>query len=72
MTFVLFNNNAHAMSATRERLYYGDRYSYNRFRPSHLGAGLSAMFPELWSTDVTDMAALIAALAEALATPGRR
>lgn len=70
VTFVLFNNNAHAMSATRERLYYGDRYSYNRFRPSHLGAGLSVMFPELWSTDVTDLAALTAALAEALATPG--
>ncbi len=70
VTFVLFNNNAHAMSATRERLYYGDRYSYNRFRPSHLGAGLAAMFPGLWSTDVPDVAALTAALAEALATPG--
>ncbi|EUA07228.1 putative acetolactate synthase large subunit domain protein [Mycobacterium xenopi 4042] len=30
---------------TREQLYYGDRYSYNRFAPSRLGAGLAAMFP---------------------------
>ena len=28
ITFVLFNNNAHAMCVTREQLFYGDRYSY--------------------------------------------
>ncbi|WP_236590688.1 thiamine pyrophosphate-dependent enzyme, partial [Mycobacterium intracellulare] len=39
MTFVLFNNNAHAMCVTREQLFYDDLYSYNRFRPSRLGAG---------------------------------
>jgi len=43
VTFVLFNNNAHAMCVTREQLFYGDRNSYNRFAPSRLGAGLAAM-----------------------------
>ena len=53
VTLVLFNNNAHAMCVTREQLFYDDLYSYNRFRPSHLGAGLAAMFPGLPSIDVT-------------------
>ena len=52
VTFVLFNNNAHAMCVTREQLFYDDLYSYNRFRPSRLGAGLAAMFPGLPSVDV--------------------
>ncbi|MCM6777489.1 thiamine pyrophosphate-binding protein [Nocardia sp. CDC159] len=47
VTFVVCNNNAHAMCVTREQLYYGDRYSFNRFRPAHPGAGVAAMFPEL-------------------------
>ena len=37
VTFVLFNNNAHAMCVTREQLFYDDLYSYNRFAPSQLG-----------------------------------
>ena len=45
MTFVLFNNNAHAMCVTREQLFYDDLYSYNRFTPSQLGAGLAAHVP---------------------------
>ena len=40
------------MCVTREQLYYRDQYSYNRFRPSRLGAGLAAMFPGLPSIDV--------------------
>ncbi|WP_225725883.1 MULTISPECIES: thiamine pyrophosphate-binding protein [unclassified Nocardia] len=47
VTFIVLNNNAHAMCVTRERLYYRDRYSFNRFRPAHLGAGVAAMFPDL-------------------------
>ncbi|MFB7720417.1 thiamine pyrophosphate-binding protein [Nocardia sp. NPDC056100] len=47
ITFIVFNNNAHAMCISREQLYYGDRYSFNRFRPAYPGAGLSAMFPDL-------------------------
>ena len=48
ITFVLLNNNAHAMCVTREQLFYDGLYSYNRFSPSLLGAGLApagASFP---------------------------
>jgi acetolactate synthase-1/2/3 large subunit len=70
VTFVLFNNNAHAMCVTREQLFYGDRYSYNRFDPSHLGAGLAAMFLGLPSVDVTDIDELPAAIGTALDIDG--
>ncbi|OBA80934.1 acetolactate synthase [Mycobacterium sp. 1164966.3] len=62
VTFVLLNNNAHAMCVTREQLFYDDLYSYNRFRPSRLGAGLAAMFPGLASIDVSDLDGLAAAM----------
>ena len=58
VTLVLFNNNAHAMCVTREKLFYDGIYSYNRFTPSRLGAGLAAMFPGLPAVDVTDIDAL--------------
>ncbi|MGE2715534.1 thiamine pyrophosphate-binding protein [Mycolicibacterium litorale] len=70
VTFVLFNNNAHAMCVTREQLYYDDAYSYNRFRPSHLGAGLSAMFPGMPSVDVSGIDDLAAAVGSALDSDG--
>ena len=70
VTFVLFNNNAHAMCVTREQLFYDDLYSYNRFRPSRLGAGLAAMFPGLTSIDVTDLDGLSAAMRTALDVDG--
>ncbi|HET7074664.1 MAG TPA: thiamine pyrophosphate-binding protein [Mycobacterium sp.] len=70
VTFVLFNNNAHAMCVTRERLFYEDLYSYNRFRSSRLGAGLAAMFPGLTSVDVTDLEGFAAAMRGVLAVDG--
>ncbi|BBZ57905.1 thiamine pyrophosphate-binding protein [Mycolicibacterium phocaicum] len=70
ITFVLFNNNAHAMCVTREQLFYGDRYSYNRFAPARLGAGLAAMFPGLHATDVTELPQLAGALTDALGRHG--
>jgi acetolactate synthase-1/2/3 large subunit len=70
VTFVLFNNNAHAMCVTREQLFYDDLYSYNRFRPSRLGAGLAAMFPGLNSVDVTDLDGFAAAMRAALDVDG--
>ncbi len=70
MTFVLFNNNAHAMCVTREQLFYDDLYSYNRFRPSRLGAGLAAMFPGLTSVDVSDVEGFAAAMGAALDVDG--
>jgi acetolactate synthase I/II/III large subunit len=68
--FVLLNNQAHAMCVIREQLFYGDRYSYNRFLPSQLGAGLAAMFPGLPSIDVDDIDELQGALRAALDTDG--
>ena len=70
VTFVLLNNNAHAMCLTREQLYYDDLYSYNRFAPSRLGAGLAAMFPGLTSVDVTDTDGLAAAVRGSLDADG--
>lgn len=70
VTFVLFNNNAHAMCLTREQLFYDDLYSYNRFRAANLGAGLAAMFPGLSSVDVRDAADLPSAMRTALDAPG--
>jgi len=70
MTFVLFNNNAHAMCVTREQLFYDDLYSYNRFRPSRLGAGLAAMFPGLAAVDVSDADGFAAAMGAALDIDG--
>lgn len=69
VTFILFNNNAHAMCVTREQLFFCETdHSYNRFRPSRLGAGVAAMFPDIWSVDVADIAELPGVLAKALAT----
>jgi acetolactate synthase I/II/III large subunit len=70
VTFVLFNNNAHAMCVTREQLFYDDLYSYNRFGPSKLGSGLAAMFPGLTSVDVTDVGELAVGLKAALEADG--
>jgi acetolactate synthase-1/2/3 large subunit len=54
VTFVLFDNHAYAICVTREQLFYGDHYSYNRFGPSRLGAGLAATFPGLAAVDAAD------------------
>ncbi|GAB2523169.1 thiamine pyrophosphate-binding protein [Nocardia heshunensis] len=70
ITFVVFNNNAHAMCITREQLYYGDRYSFNRFRPAYPGAGMAAMFPDLCTHAPESLAELDAALRHCAEQPG--
>ena len=70
VTFLLFDNHAHAMCVTREQLFYDDVYSYNRFGASRLGAGLAAMFPGLSSVDVDTIDDLPAALQSALEVDG--
>ena len=70
VTFLLFDNHAHAMCVTREQLFYDDLYSYNRFGPSRLGAGLATMFPGLPSADVDDIGQLPDALRTALDVDG--
>ncbi|OMC38831.1 acetolactate synthase [Mycobacterium sp. GA-1841] len=70
ITFVLFDNHAHAMCVTREQLFYGNRHCYNRFGPSRLGAGLAAMFPGLPAADVTEIHDLPNAVQAALYADG--
>jgi acetolactate synthase-1/2/3 large subunit len=70
VTFLLFDNRAHAMCVTREQLFYEDRYSYNRFGPSNLGGGLAAMFPGLAAANVDRIDDLPDALTAALVTDG--
>jgi acetolactate synthase-1/2/3 large subunit len=70
VTFVLLNNNAHAMCVNREQLYYDGLYTYNRFAPSRLGAGLAAMFPSLTSVDVSDVDGFAAAVRASLDVDG--
>jgi acetolactate synthase-1/2/3 large subunit len=70
VTFLLFDNHAHGMCVTREQMFYDDLYSYNRFGPSRLGAGLATMFPGLAAVDVDDIGELPAALRTAFDTDG--
>jgi acetolactate synthase-1/2/3 large subunit len=58
------------MCVTREQLFYDDLYSYNRFGPSRLGAGLAALFPGLHSVDVDDIAELGTAVRTAFEADG--
>jgi acetolactate synthase-1/2/3 large subunit len=70
ITYLLLNNRAHGMCLVRERLLLRDDGGYNSFGPSHLGAGLSAMFPGLPAWDCADVAAIESALVRAFAHPG--
>ncbi|MEU7630205.1 thiamine pyrophosphate-binding protein [Nocardia sp. NPDC049220] len=70
VTFIVLNNNAHAMCVTREQLYYQDRYSFNRFRPTDIGAGIDAMFPELPTFSVRALPELADAIHHCFATEG--
>jgi acetolactate synthase-1/2/3 large subunit len=47
VTYVIFNNNAHAMCLTREQIYYAGHYSYSLFTHADIAAGIAAMFPRL-------------------------
>jgi acetolactate synthase-1/2/3 large subunit len=58
VTFVVFNNNAHAMCLTREQVYFEGAYTYSRFRPAHIAAGVGALFPGLPSRTVDTHAGL--------------
>ncbi|AHH22232.1 thiamine pyrophosphate enzyme-like protein [Nocardia nova SH22a] len=70
VTFVVLDNSAHAMCVTREQLFYGDRYSFNRFHKAHIGAGIAAMFPGLPSFSPRTGAELTTALRHCMQTPG--
>lgn len=65
VTFVILNNNGHAMCATREQLFLGARHPSSLFRPADLAAGVAAMFPGLAVTRAEDGARLRRALLSA-------
>ncbi|GAB2563834.1 thiamine pyrophosphate-binding protein [Nocardia heshunensis] len=70
VTFVIFNNNAHAMCVTREQVYYSGDYSFNRFRPAEIGAGVAALFPDLPTWTARTLTEFENALEKARAIPG--
>ncbi|GAB2724395.1 thiamine pyrophosphate-binding protein [Kitasatospora kifunensis] len=70
VTFVIFNNNAHAMCATRERLFLGAPHASSLFRRTDIAAGMAAMFPGLDATRAGDGAQLRRALRRSNACDG--
>ncbi|WP_280302830.1 thiamine pyrophosphate-binding protein [Nocardia abscessus] len=70
VTFVVFNNNAHAMCVTREQLYYSGEYTYNRFGAAHIGLAIAAMFPHLPAHSATTIEELRFALERTSAAAG--
>jgi acetolactate synthase-1/2/3 large subunit len=72
ITFIVFNNNAHAMCVIREQLYYLDTDDRNRFRPARLAEGVAAMFPSLPSFPVRTLVELRAALSRPIHGAGPR
>nr|QIY76620.1 thiamine pyrophosphate-binding protein [Streptomyces sp. RLB1-33] len=62
VTFVIFNNNAHAMCALREEFLQGGVRSDDVFARTDLAAGVAAAFPTLQATGAEDAAQLRKAL----------
>ncbi|MET9888300.1 thiamine pyrophosphate-binding protein [Streptomyces sp. NPDC006430] len=62
VTFVILNNNAHAMCVMREEFFQGGARPENVFHPSHIAAGMAAMFPRLRVTSADNPAQLRSAL----------
>ncbi|MGA8114103.1 MAG: thiamine pyrophosphate-binding protein [Actinocatenispora sp.] len=70
VTFVIFNNNAHAMCVTREQVFYSADYTYNLFKPADLAAGIRAMFPTIPAVRATTADELRLALLDTNDRPG--
>ncbi|MGW1109254.1 thiamine pyrophosphate-binding protein [Streptomyces sp. NPDC002540] len=62
VTFVILNNNAHAMCVMREELFQGGARPENVFHPSRIAAGMATMFPRLRVTSTGNPAQLRTAL----------
>jgi acetolactate synthase-1/2/3 large subunit len=62
VTFVIFNNNAHAMCAVREEFLQGGVRADDLFSPTDLAAGVAAAFPSLEVTGARHAAHLHSAL----------
>ncbi|MEU6773248.1 thiamine pyrophosphate-binding protein [Streptomyces sp. NPDC046759] len=70
VTFVIFNNNAHAMCAMREEFLQGGVRSDDLFAPTDLAAGVAAAFPSLPATGTADADHLRTALLRSNARGG--
>jgi acetolactate synthase-1/2/3 large subunit len=70
VTFVVFNNNAHGMSVTREQLFCDDDYSYNLFRPTDIAGAMAAAFPTLPVSGADSAEQLRLALRQSAAAAG--
>ncbi|MEU1407795.1 thiamine pyrophosphate-binding protein [Streptomyces sp. NPDC005728] len=70
VTFVIFNNNAHAMCALREQFLQGGIRSHDLFARTDLAAGMAAAFPSLEVTGAADATQLRTALLRSNATGG--
>jgi acetolactate synthase-1/2/3 large subunit len=70
VTFVIFNNNAHAMCATREQLFLAGPHPSNLFHPADLAGGMAAMFPTLRVARATNEDELRQALLHSNSTAG--
>jgi acetolactate synthase-1/2/3 large subunit len=70
VTFIVFNNNAHAMCVTREQLYFTGDYTFNRFGSARIGDSVAAMFPHLPAYATATLAEFGAALDETRAVAG--
>ncbi|MEU6238044.1 thiamine pyrophosphate-binding protein [Kitasatospora sp. NPDC047058] len=70
VTFVILNNNAHAMCATREQLFLGAPNPANLFLPSDIAAGVAGLFPTLAVSRATTGPQLRQALLRGNATSG--
>jgi len=62
ITFIIFDNQSHAMCHTRETLYLGAVSRYNVFKKSYIGRGLQAMFPDLLALEAQTQQELTEAL----------
>jgi acetolactate synthase-1/2/3 large subunit len=70
ITFVIINNNAHAMCNLREQRLLGGATDLNLFAPARLGDGVRAMFPALEAAEVGSARELERALSRERACEG--
>lgn len=55
LIYFIFNNNSHAMCATREEIFQNGETGTNNFKPSYLGLGFDSIFPEIQSFEVNTL-----------------
>ncbi|MXM64605.1 thiamine pyrophosphate-binding protein [Streptomyces sp. HUCO-GS316] len=70
VTFVIFNNNAHAMCALREEFFQGGVRNDDLFARTDLAAAVAAAFPSLDATGARDASQLHTALLRANTSGG--